>query len=150
MQRGFLILILILLALAAILLIGSGVMNAQANLAQSRALETMAISQLVNQVFTGLLVFGAGLLGSLLTLAVQKAMGVLRKPKNEPVSNWVSGPNANWGQLPRPQTQLRVPPPAVQNAYPVPAYFQIESPSQSPQYVEVQEEDEQPLGFGGW
>lgn len=148
MQKPFLIFILILLAVAAILLIGSGFMNAQSSLAQSRALETLAISQLVNQVFTGLLVISAGVLGSLMTLAVQKIVRLVRKPQAEP-QHWVSGPNANWGQLGHPQqTQLRVPPPAVQNAYPAPAYFQINPPQ--PQYVEVQNEEEEPLGFGGW
>lgn len=147
MRKTILIPITAILAVLLILLVGSGVMNAQANLAQSRALETMAISQTISQVFTGVLVIGAGVFGSLLTLAGQK---VLRKPEQEQ-PRWVSGPNANWHQsIQRPQTQLRVPPPRQQAVYPVPpAHFQIEAPPQQPQYVEV-EEEEQPLGFGGW
>ncbi len=149
MRKILIPLVLVILLAAVGLLVGSNVMNAQANLAQSRALETMAISQTISQLFTGVLVIGAAVFGSLLTLAGQKVVRLLRKPEAEQ-PRWVSGPNANWQQaIQRPQTQLCVPP-LRQAVYPVqPAYFQIEAPPQQPQYVEVEEEEE-PLGFGGW
>lgn len=149
MRKILIPLVFMILLVVVGLLVGSNVMTAQANLVQSRALETMAVSQTVSQLFTGVLVIGAGVFGSLLTLTGQKAVRLLRKSEPEQ-PRWVSGPNANWRQAPKPQTQLRVPPPRQQAVYPIqPAYFQIEAPPQQTQYVEV-EEVEQPLGFGGW
>lgn len=138
----------IVLVVVAIGVTGAQFEQARANAMQAQATRTMANTQMMTQVMSGIAVVFSFLSGGLFCAGVLAAVITVRKAQKaaKSASKWLPGPNAHWGRAP--QTQLNIPRlPALPLAPPMQYQYQ---PVQQPAYEMIEEyQDEDPLVFGG-
>jgi len=97
-----LLIVILLLGLSSISQSYASAKQAQAAIEASRAAQIASTGNLVTLVTVALVIV------AVLAAAVLVAWLLLRT-KSQPKRQWVSGPNANWGQVPQPQANALLP-----------------------------------------